>query len=170
MIMTKLVAPLQLDQKIIINATKEKVWEIFNDQSLLPKWTQDVQVSHYAQRMASPGQLRKNECIVNGKKGTIETRCVEMMDMDRAEFIVEKDSFGMTEMLTNMSFAAEFKILGKQQTEFSMLSHYQPKNFLLRLMNPIIKNKMGKEVELMLNGLKHYIEKGETNKRNPLNK
>ena len=33
--MTKLKAPLQLDQKIIINASPEKVWEVFNDQSLL---------------------------------------------------------------------------------------------------------------------------------------
>jgi hypothetical protein len=37
-------------------------------------------------------------------------------------------------------------------------------------MNPFIKKKMGKEVEIMLNGLKNYIENGETNKLNPVNK
>ncbi len=60
---TKLKAPLQLDQRIIIKAPKEKIWEIFNDQSLLPKWTQDVQVSHFDEQMSSPGQLRRNECV-----------------------------------------------------------------------------------------------------------
>ena len=168
--MTKLKAPLQLDQKIIINKSAEKVWEIFNDQSLLTKWTQDVQKSHYEEEMASIGQLRKNECIVNGKKGTIETRCVNMIGKDRAEFVVEKDSFGMTKMLVNMSFAAEFRKINDNQTEFSMLSHYSPKNFLLKLMNPFIKKKMGKEVEIMISGLKNYIETGETNKLNPINK
>lgn len=168
--MTKLKAPLQLDQKIIINASVEKVWEVFNDQSLLTKWTQDVQGSKFDERMASPGQLRRNECIVNGKKGTIETRCVDMKGKDRAEFIVEKDSFGMTKMLVDMSFASELRKITDEKTEFSMLSHYTPKNFLLKLMNPIIKKKMGKEVEIMLNGLKNYIEKGETNKLNPMNK
>jgi uncharacterized protein YndB with AHSA1/START domain len=44
---TKLIAPLQLNQKVVINAPKEKVWEVFNDQSLLSKWTQDVQTSHF---------------------------------------------------------------------------------------------------------------------------
>jgi hypothetical protein len=121
--MTKLKAPLRLDQKVIINASVEKVWEIFNDQSLLTKWTQDVQNSKFDERMASPGQLRKNECIVNGKKGTIETRCVYMKGKDRAEFIVEKDSFGMTNMLVDMSFASEFRKIADEKTEFSMLSH-----------------------------------------------
>lgn len=167
--MTKLKAPLQLDQKIIINASVEKVWEIFNDQSLLTKWTQDVQSSHFKNRMASPGQLRKNQCIVNGKKGTIETRCVDMIGKERAEFVVETDSFGMTKMLVDMSFAAEFKELSTAKTEFSMQSHYKPKNFLLKLMNPIIKMKMGKEVEIMIGGLKNYIENGVTNKVNPIN-
>ena len=168
--MTKLEAPLQLDQKIIINASAEKVWEVFNDQSLLTKWTQDVQKSHYDEKMASVGQLRKNECIVNGKKGIIETRCVNMFGKNRAEFVVEKDSFGMTKMLTDMSFAAEFQKINDNKTEFSMLSHYSPKNYLLKLMNPFIKKKMGKEVEIMITGLKNYIETGETNKLNPINK
>tara|TARA_R110002033_G_C3888881_1_gene238636 strand:+ start:910 stop:1416 length:507 start_codon:yes stop_codon:yes gene_type:complete len=167
--MTNLKAPLQLDQKIIINTSVEKVWEVFNDQSLLTKWTQDVQKSTFVERMASPGQLRKNECIVNGKKGTIETRCVGMTGKVRAEFVVEKDSFGMTKMLIDMSFAAEFRRLNDNKTEFSMLSYYSPKNFLLKLMNPFIKKKMKKEVEIMINGLKIYIETGETNKLNPIN-
>ncbi|NMH89069.1 SRPBCC family protein [Flavivirga algicola] len=167
--MTKLTAPLQLDQQIIINATPEKVWTVFNDQSLLTKWTQDVQYSQFEQKMAAPGQLRKNECIVNGKKGTIETRCVSMTGQERAEFIVEKDTFGMTKMLQNMSFAAEFHSLDSNKTKFVMKSHYKPKNFLLNLMNGFIKKKMGKEVDIMLIGLKNYIEKGAVNKLNPIN-
>ena len=168
--MTKLKSPLQLDQKIIINEAAEKVWEIFNDQSLLTKWTQDVQDSQFDERMASVGQLRKNKCIVNGKLGTIETRCVNMIRKDRAEFIVENDSFGMTKMLVDMSFAAEFRKIDEKKTEFSMLSHYLPKNFLIKLMNPFIQKKMGKEVEVMITGLKYYVEKGEINKLNPINK
>jgi uncharacterized protein YndB with AHSA1/START domain len=154
---------------VVIKAPKEKVWEIFNDQSLLPKWTQDVQVSHFDEKMASPGQLRRNECIVNGKKGTIETRCVAMFETDRAEFCVEKDSFGMTRMLVNMSFAAEFKKISDTETEFAMRSHFTPKNLLLKLMTPIIKKKMGKEVDIMNNGLKEFIETGKPNMLNPIN-
>lgn len=167
---TKLIAPLQLDQRIVIEAPKEKVWEIFNDQSLLPKWTQDVQISHFEEKMSSPGQLRKNECIVNGKSGKIETRCVAMFGTDRAEFCVENDSFGMTKMLLNMSFACELKKISETETEFAMLSHYSPKNFLLKLLNPIIKKKMEKEVEIMNNGLKNFIETGKPNLLNPINR
>lgn len=168
--MTKLSAPLQLDQKITINKSVEEVWEVFNDQSLLTKWTQDVQSSSFDDRMASPGQLRKNTCVVNGKQGTIETRCVNMLGKERAEFIVEKDSFGMTKILVGMSFAAEFREVSKGVTEFSMLSHYTPKNFLLKMLNPVIKMKMGKEVQVMIEGLKNFVETGETNKINPINR
>lgn len=166
---TKLTAPLQLDQKITIDAPKEKVWNVFNDQSLLPKWTHDVQVCHYEEKMSSPGQLRKNECIVNGQKGTIETRCIAMFEKDRAEFQVEKDSFGMTKMLVNTSFAAEFHKQDENKTIFVMQSHYMPKNFLVKLMNPFIKKKMGKEVDVMINGLKQFIETGKPNALNPIN-
>jgi len=167
---TKLIAPKQLDQRVVIKNPKEKVWEIFNDQSLLPIWTHDVQVAHFDEKMASPGQLRRNECIVNGKKGIIETRCLAMFDINRAEFCVENDSFGMTKMLINMSFAVEFKELSKYETEFVMQSHYTPKNLLVKLMNPFIKKKMAKEVDIMINGLKHYIETGEPNLLNPSNR
>ena len=163
-------APLQLDQRIIINTSKNKVWEVFNDQSLLPKWTQDVQTSHYDEKMASPGQLRRNKCIVNGKKGSIETRCIAMYGKDRAEFHVENDSFGITKMLSNMSFAAEFHEIDTNKTEFIMQSHYLPKNFLVRLLNPLIKMKMGKEVEIMIKGLKDFSETGNPNMLNPLNR
>lgn len=167
---TKLTATLQLEQKITIHAPKERVWEVFNDQSLLPKWTHDVQKCHYVEKMSSPGQLRKNECIVNGKKGTIETRCIAMYDTNRGEFQVEKDSFGMTKMLENTSFAAEFVKLDENKTEFVMLSHYNPRNFLVKLMNPFIKKKMKAEVDIMINGLKEFIETGKPNQLNPINK
>lgn len=166
---SRLVAPMQLNQKIIINAPKERVWEIFNDQSLLSKWTQDVQSTTYDERIASPGNLRKNVCIVDGKEGKMETRCIAMFGKDRAEFQVEKDTFGLTKMLQNMSFAAEFHRLDDCQTEFVMQSHYSPKNFLLRLMNPFIKRKMGKAVDIMNLGLKEYIETGKPNTLNPIN-
>jgi hypothetical protein len=119
--------------------------------------------------MASPGQLRKNECIVDGKKGTIETRYVAMFGIDRAEFSVEKDTFGMTKMLLNMSFAAEFIEITPNKTEFIMQSHFSPKNFLLKLMLPLIRKKMGKEVDVMNHGLKKFIETGEPNLLNPIN-
>jgi hypothetical protein len=60
--------------------------------------------------------------------------------------------------------------LNSNRTEFIMRSHYKPKNILLKLMNPFIKIKMGKEVAIMLTGLKNYIETGETNRLNPINK
>lgn len=167
---SRLVAPMQLNQKIIINAPKEKVWEVFNDQSLLSKWTQDVQSTTYDERIASPGNLRKNVCIVDGKEGIMETRCIAMFNKDRAEFQVEKDTFGLTKMLHDMSFAAEFHELNRNKTEFVMQSHYSPKNFLLKLMNPFIKKKMGKAVDIMNLGLKEFIETGKPNMLNPINK
>lgn len=166
---TRLIAPMQLNQKILISASKEKVWETFNDQALLSKWTQDVQSTTYDERMASPGNLRKNVCIVDGKEGKMETRCIAMFGNDRAEFQVEKDTFGLTKMLKNMSFAAEFNKVSDDVTEFVMQSHYIPKNFLLKLMNPLIKKKMSKAVDIMNIGLKEFIETGKPNMLNPIN-
>lgn len=167
---TSLVAPMQLNQKILIEAPKEKVWRVFNDQSLLSKWTEDVQSTTYDQKMASPGNLRKNICIVDGKKGQMETRCLALFGKDRAEFQVERDTFGLTKMLKNMSFAAEFHQISEHKTEFVMQSHYSPKNFLVRLMNPFIKKKMARAVDIMNMGLKEFIETGKPNMLNPINR
>ncbi len=168
--MKKLTSPLQLNQSIIINVPIEKMWTVFNDLSLRPKWTCDVQKISYKNKTTTVGESAITNCIVNGKKGTITTKCLSLNPMKRGEFIIEKDTFGITKMLHNMGFATEFKSIDNNKTEFAMLSYYQPKNFILKLINGIIKKKMGKEVDLMLEGLKKYAETGQVNLLNPINR
>ncbi|MFY0689318.1 MAG: SRPBCC family protein [Cyclobacteriaceae bacterium] len=167
--MNKLESPLQLDQRIKIKASPQKVWEIFNDQELLPKWTTDVQKCHYESRMASIGQVRSNDCIVNGKKGTIRSRCIDLQPRTLAEFKVEHDTFGMNRMLREIGFVAIFNDAEGSETEFVMQSHYQTKNLFIGLMNPLIRRQMAKEVDNMLEGLKEFVESGQPNLKNPIN-
>jgi uncharacterized protein YndB with AHSA1/START domain len=167
--MSMLKSPLQLDQRIIIQAKPEKVWELFNDQSLLSKWTCDVQHCHYERRMAQVGQVRTNDCIVNGQSGTIRSKCLLLRPFEKVEFEVEHDTFGMNRYLAGIGFAAIFKDVGVGVTEFIMQSHYLPKHLLVKMMNPIVKLKMSKEVDLMLEGLKNFVEHGQVNLRNPIN-
>lgn len=168
--MSKIKSLLQLDQKVIINASQEQVWNVFNDQSLLSKWTTDVQRSHYKYQMAKEGEVRKNDCIVNGKEGTITTRCIYLQGYELAEFVVEDDSFGMNKMLGNVSFASVFRKVNTHKTEFVMKSYYKPNNLFSKLLNGlVIRPKMKKEVKIMLNGLKDFVETGQINMKNPIN-
>ncbi len=167
--MTKIKSPEQLDQAIIIHASIDKAWNMFNDLSLRPKWTCDVQQINYTHQMATVGETAVTTCIVNGKRGTIETRCLALDPKRRGEFSIDKDTFGMSKALSQMSFATEFLFLNANTTEVRMLSHYRPKNFIIKIMNKFIKKKMAKEVNLMLIGLKNFIETGQTNQLNPIN-
>lgn len=167
--MSKLKSPKQLDQGVIIHVPIERMWAIFNDLSLRPKWTGDVQKINYANKMTTVGETAITHCLVNGKNGTITTRCLALHPTERGEFLVEKDTFGMTRMLENMSFVTEFKSITENTTEFRMHSHYKPRNFFLKMMNGFIKKKMGKEVDLMLKGLKNFSERGQVNLSNPIN-
>lgn len=167
--MTKLKSPKQLDQKIQVKVSVSKAWGIFNDLSLRPKWTCDVQKIDYTNQMTKEGEVAITYCLVNGKEGTLMTRCLALESQKRGEFLVEKDSFGFNNMLLDIGFATTFKVIGSNLTEISMQSHYQPKNVLLKLMNPLIKKKMRKEVDLMMQGLKDYMETGQVNMLNPVN-
>lgn len=167
--MTKLKSVKQLDQGVVINVPIQKAWDIFNDLSLRPKWTCDVQEINYFSRITTVGEVAVTHCIVNGRQGTISTRCVALNPTERGEFVVEKDSFGMNKMLSNISFATEFNSIDENTTNVRMQSHYQPKYFLLKLINRFIKKKMGKEVDLMLKGLKIFMETGQVNPLNPIN-
>ncbi|MBI1266162.1 MAG: hypothetical protein GC193_01900 [Cryomorphaceae bacterium] len=167
--MTKLLSPKQLDQSVVINVPSEKAWHIFNDLSLRPKWTCDVQKIHFSNQMTTVGDVAVTECIVNGKSGKLTTRCVDLKPPYRGEFIVEKETFGFSKMLKDISFAVDFKSLGENKTQITMQSHYQPKNSLVKLMNRFIQKKMGKEVDLMMNGLKVFMETGQANPLNPIN-
>lgn len=167
--MTYLKSPKQLDQAVVINVNIETAWNIFNDLSLRHKWTCDVQSIKYTHRNTIVGEAAITDCIVNGKKGNFMTRCVDLIPTTRGEFVIEKDTFGIQKALIDMSFATEFKEIDENVTEFRMQSHYQPKNFFMRLINGLIKKKMGKEVDLMLNGLKVFMETGKTNPLNPIN-
>lgn len=168
--MTKLKSPKQLDQAYIINVPIDKAWNIFNDLSLRPKWTCDVQKINYNNQMTTVGDAAVTDCIVNGKEGKLTTRCVSLSPNQRGEFIVEKETFGFSKMLKDISFAVVYKSIDENSTEVRMQSHYQPKNFLLKLMNGFIKKKMEKEVDLMMNGLKDFMETGKANLLNPINK
>ena len=168
--MTKLKSPIQLDQAVVINVPIEKAWNIFNDLSLRPKWTCDVQKINYTNQMVTVGEAAVTECIVDGKEGKLTTRCVSLNSQQRGEFIVEKETFGFSKMLKDISFAVVYKSIDENTTEVGMQSHYQPKNFLLKIMNGLIKKKMGKEVDLMMNGLKDFMETGQANLLNPINK
>lgn len=167
--MSKLKSPKQLDQGVIVHVPKEKMWAIFNDLSLRPKWTCDVQKIDYLNKMTTVAETATTHCLVNGKKGTIMTRCLALNPTERGEFLVENDTFGITKMLENMGFATEFKSIDENTTEVRMHSHYNPRNFILKMMNGFIKKKMGKEVDLMLEGLKNYSESGQVNLLNPVN-
>ncbi|MGB6154151.1 MAG: SRPBCC family protein [Pricia sp.] len=168
--MSKLKSPKQLDQGLVINVPIKKAWHIFNDLSLRPKWTVDVQKINYSNQMTTVGEVAITDCIVDGKEGTLTTRCVDLNPPYPGEFIVEKETFGFSKMLMDMSFAVDFKALGKNKTRVTMQSHYRPKNFLLKLLNGFIKKKMGKEVDLMMNGLKNFMETGHVNILNPINR
>lgn len=119
--------------------------------------------------MTTVGETAITHCLVNGKKGTITTRCLALKPPERGEFLVEMDTFGITRMLENMGFATEFKSIDENTTEVRMHSHYKPRNFFLKLMNTFIKKKMSKEVDVMLAGLKNFSERGQVNLLNPIN-
>lgn len=168
--MTKLLSLKQIDHGVVINVPSEKAWHIFNDLSLRPKWTCDVQKIQFSNQMTTVGEVAVTECIVNGKAGKLTTRCVHLNPPYRGEFVVEKETFGFSKMLKGISFAVDFKSIGENKTQVTMQSHYQPKNFLIKLMNGFIKKKMGMEVDLMMNGLKVFMETGQANELNPINR
>lgn len=142
--------------KVIINASKEKTWEVlFNQYGDIHIHNPTMQTSNY---------------MNNASKG--ELNCVRHCEFTEKLFLDEKitevngtDDFSITVTKHNLPFvkemAATYEVISleAEKTEVRMTSF---NSFSPKFMKYLMRGQMGKSLKKHLFGMKYYIETGKT--------
>lgn len=147
---------LQGSNAILINAPQQKVWDTITDSGSLHEWVD--MIKHVDNPTASLNGERSCELEFNGKKGTTNETCVVYDAPNKLGWVVYSDTFGFTKMLDN--YGLQYSLADKNgSTHITLASHYDPKNFMVRLMNIFMMKRMNNKMRgEMLESLKKYIE------------
>lgn len=147
---------LQGSNAILINAPKEKVWAAITDSGSLHKWVD--MIKHVDNPTSSLNAKRSCEVVANGKKGTTHEVCEVYDENNKLGWLVYDDTLGFTKMLNN--FGMLYSLSDKDgKTNVELASHYDPKNFMVSLMNNLMMKRMNNKMRTeMLESLKKYVE------------
>jgi len=147
---------LQGSNAILINAPQQKVWETITDSGSLHEWVD--MIKNVDNPTASLNAERSCELLVNGKKGTTNETCVVYDAPNKLGWAVHADTFGFTKMLAN--YGLQYSLTDKGgSTQIILASHYDPKNFMAKLMNTFMMKRMNNKMRgEMLESLKKYVE------------
>jgi uncharacterized membrane protein len=149
----------QSKQEILINAPLEKVWEYNQDLSKIaeyhPRVTKVDLIS--GKQFREPGV--SYQCHISDGKNTCVEKDIEIIPMQKLVTQLLEDTMGLTKLLPDYIVETNMKKIDGCVTKVEMLHFYSSSNILVRLLNfLIIKKKMAKQTQDMLEAMKKWIE------------
>lgn len=146
--------------KTVINATKEKIWDVlFNQYGDIHIHNPTMKSSNYMGE-ATKGSLNSvRHCMFNDRL-FLNEKISEVTENDRLSIVVTKHNLPFVK---EMSATYELSPIGNEMTEVKMTSY---NSFSPHFMKHLMKGQMGKSIVKHLFGMKYYIETGKTVNKN----
>ncbi len=154
-------ATLQGSSEIMIQTGPERIWAILEDSTLLPHWVPMVKQTTCASgQKERAGAVRTCHIEMNGRKNEVEERCVECVPHQRIFWLMERDSLGFSDMLSDYVFGFILEPKGEGITLVRLENYYQTRGAIGRLMNALmVKRKLHGLRKTMLDHLKRFAER-----------
>ena len=145
----------QLVRRSVANVDLPEVWNILTNSSLLPKWAPQVRhVEKFEITGEAVGAVRQCQVELAGRPGTIVEKCVDIEPLRHIAYVVEHDSFGMTEMFAEYGFRISLQAGSPSSTRVQMETFYTPRNGLYSILNAVImRRRFRRVVDELLAGL-----------------
>jgi uncharacterized protein YndB with AHSA1/START domain len=130
----------QLERSAVIDAPVSLVYALFMDNAELANWAPVVDAVTAEEGGDANGVGRTRTCAVTmrGRSGVMVERCLEVVDGERASFVVVDDSFGFSRMLRDYGFTAHFAARPPDATQVTIETFYTPANRLAAVMNVVM--------------------------------
>lgn len=136
---------------ITINKPVEKVWELFMNPDILKHWlTGFVSTEHISGNVGETGSVSKLKFMERGKLVEVTETVVSATPNQQYTFEMDHNDFHAKTDIRLVSFSS--------RTEFIQTVQFFPKGFIMKLMMPIIKGAMKKQMTNELLNLKNFIE------------
>ena len=146
----------QLERKTIVGAPVSLVFALFMDNAELANWAPvvDAVTAEEGGDAAGVGRTRTCAVTMQGRSGTMTERCVDVVDDQRASFVLVDDSFGFRKMLHDYGFTAHFAPSPEGHTEVTIETFYTPANPLAAVVNALVlRHRFSTVVDGLLAGL-----------------
>lgn len=148
----------QGQDELIMNASKEKIWNILINGQALPAWMPMVQ--HTTSQIECLDAQRTCDVKMNGKEGTVKEKCVLFDEQKAIGWEMFYDEFGFSKMFANYGFSFELIAVNDHQTKVINRGFYNPKNLMVKVLNRLMmRNKSSKIRQVVLKGIRDLAEK-----------
>ena len=148
----------QSKQEVIINAPLETVWSFNQDLSKIAEYHPRVNKVD----LISNKQFREAgvsyKCHLKDGKNTCIEKDIEIVPMQKIVTVFPQDTMGLTKLLPDYIVESNLTKIGEKSSKIEIAHFYSSSKLKVWLLNFIIKRKIGKETQDMLNAMKQYIE------------
>lgn len=153
---------LQIEAKVIIDASLEKVWDLNMDILKIPEYHPDVKkvefISGNSQR--EEGVIYQLDIIQGkGKKATIEkVKVVRVVPYKKLLTIVLENSSLASKLFSSIRVETLFKKITDRTTKIIIHEYLQTKNILYKFLFSIGKGGVKNQIQSLLDSMKKYAE------------
>jgi uncharacterized protein YndB with AHSA1/START domain len=152
-------APLQWHTQITVAAPRERVWEIADDITLIPRYHPDVRhvelISGSSRR--APG-VRYRCTVPSGRKGNCIEEITDYVPGSRFTTAFPEDSWGLSERLAEFTVETVVEAVA-EGTRIRLNAYYRPRTLMMKLLNPLgLRRLMARRAARVLVGVKRLAE------------
>ncbi len=148
----------QSKQSVTIGVSLEKVWEYGLDLSRIADYHPRVNKVD----LISGKQFREAgvayHCHLSDGKNTCIEKDIEIIPMEKVVTVFLSDTMGLTKLLPDYVVETTLKKIDDQTTQIEISHFYSSSKLKVWLLNFVIKRKVAKETQEMLNAMKKAIE------------
>ncbi len=156
-------AKLQGQDEIVVEAPVEQLWTLIADSTLLPDWgppVRKVDVLGQPGQTEALGSRRRVEAEFEGKKGYFVERRTEHIQGRKIAYLIEEESFGLFQVITEPGFSIEIELAGPSQTRVVWSFFHNPKGLMGHILNSFVLLRQQRRNRLAaLASLKQHAEK-----------
>jgi uncharacterized protein YndB with AHSA1/START domain len=144
-----------IEDQVTIHAPVNKVWEAIRDPVMHAQWHPFVTRISGEHRL---GAVRKCDVKVGTKSGHTEERCNGYEQERRITWLIERDTTGFSRMVSDWTAGFSLEPQASNAVLVIAQSAFRPKNLFVRLAMPLIRPKFHQTQQIILNGLKQFVE------------
>ncbi len=151
---------IQGHNEVIIGAEAGRIWAVLEDSSNVPRYMRAVQTIDVAPGSRERvGATRTCQVEMEGRRGEVVERCVELVPNQRLTHVCDRDDFGFSRLFDDFGFTFVLEPRGDGATLVRLEGFYRERGPLSRVMNALImKRKLSALREAILRDLKSVVE------------
>jgi hypothetical protein len=150
----------QWQTSVRIRASRDRVWAIVDDLSLIPKYHPEVGKVDLLSGQTTRATGVKYRCtILEGRKGSCVEEVVDYVRGERFSTAFPEDTWGLSKMLRHFVVDSVLVPHGDSETDVALEAYYEPIGWKMRVLNVLLLRRlMARRALRTIEGVKRLAE------------